>query len=213
MTRSLLPMHPLANDSSDEDEAAVEGEVLLAAGDDGFDDGPLVLDRNIPEQDEVHRVLGLIQIHSSRDVQSIINKNLWGLLCFMTYASVAGTEDDLDGVSQYRQANLDFTALFTGSLKEMEFFRANFFAHLSGGIFPPFFNAFVTAKRLVEGNAKFNKKKFVMAEDKVFRKYLFFGHVVLGECVASMEPMLPGAPIMAYSRSIWALRSPVWNLM
>jgi hypothetical protein len=32
----------------------------LAAGDAGFDDGPLVLDRNIPEQGEVHRVLGMI---------------------------------------------------------------------------------------------------------------------------------------------------------
>ena len=108
--------NPLAHESSDEDEAAIEGEVVLAASDDGFDDGPLVLDRNIPEQDEVHRVLGLIQIQNSRDAQAIITKNLWGLLCFMTYASVAGTEDDLDGVSQYRQANLDFTALFTGSL-------------------------------------------------------------------------------------------------
>ena len=82
----------------------------MAAGDVGFDAGPLVLERNMPERDEVHRVLSLIQIQNSRDVQAIITKNLWGLLCFMTYASVAGTEDDLDGVSQYRQANLDFTA-------------------------------------------------------------------------------------------------------
>ena len=65
----VLTADPLANDSSDEDEAAVEGEVVLAAGDVGFDAGPLVLDRNIPEQDEVHRVLGLIQIHNSRDVE------------------------------------------------------------------------------------------------------------------------------------------------
>ena len=34
--------------------------VVLAAGDVGFDAGPLVLERNIPDQDEVHRVLGLI---------------------------------------------------------------------------------------------------------------------------------------------------------
>ena len=93
---------PLANESSDEDETAVEGEVVLAAGDVGFDAGPLVLDRNIPEQDEVHRVLGLIRIHNSRDVQAIITDNSWGLLCFMTYASVAGTEDDLDGVGRFR---------------------------------------------------------------------------------------------------------------
>jgi len=98
-----------ANESSDEDEAAVDGEVVLAAGAVGFDAGPLVLDRNIPERDEVHRVLGMIQIHISRDVQNTIIDNLWGLLCFMTYAPVAGSEDDLDGVGQFWQANLDFT--------------------------------------------------------------------------------------------------------
>ena len=64
-----------ADDSSDEDEAAVNNEVVLAAGDFRFDAGPLVLDRNIPEQDEVHRVLGLIQIHLSRDVQNTIIDN------------------------------------------------------------------------------------------------------------------------------------------
>ena len=43
----VLPADPLADDSSDEDEAAVEGEVVLAAGELGFDAGPLVLRRHL----------------------------------------------------------------------------------------------------------------------------------------------------------------------
>ena len=41
---------PFADESSDEEEAAVDGEVVLAAGDGGFDAGPLVLDQNIPSE-------------------------------------------------------------------------------------------------------------------------------------------------------------------
>ena len=38
----VLTADPLANESSDKEEVAVEGEVVLAVGDVGFDAGPLV---------------------------------------------------------------------------------------------------------------------------------------------------------------------------
>ncbi len=75
----------------------------------------------------------------------MINVNLWQLMAFLTYDSIAASGDDLDMVSQYRQAQLDFTAKRT--LKGKPWFVDNLFAHLPANQFPRYFDNFVTAKR------------------------------------------------------------------
>jgi hypothetical protein len=66
-------------------------------------------------------------------------------------------------------------------MHEKQYFRSNFFAHLAGAVFPPFFNTFVHGKRRASPTVKFCKKKYVVSEDIAGCHYLYFGHLVLQE--------------------------------
>ena len=77
---------------------------LLPSPGSGFKRGALEMDWGNPERNESERLLRFSKGQPSNETIKMINLNLRQLLSFLTYDSVAATGDDLDMVSQYRQA-------------------------------------------------------------------------------------------------------------
>ena len=127
--------------------------------------------------------------------EAVMVRNLWALLCFLTYDSVLTMESKTDKKELWKLANAHFISLYTSTMGDMEYFQDNLLAwmpdhtlpgkhllNLQFNIVDLLLSAFLDVeidKKRQKPQARFLKNTFLKGCSNEEILFLHFGNMVL----------------------------------
>ena len=181
---------------------------------------PLDIPKNFTSVNEIQQILApLFQPNVSSTSMTQIKDNLWSLFCFLARDAVTIGEESSDSKEIYRQCNIHFCGLMSGSLKDASHFETNFYKYLPRGTLPENFVEWVEQQKSTKMSEAFLKINYIKSMDKIQQQELWFGKKIWtkgGEIKTFINTKVNGlwrndlASGESPSGQLFALRSRCW---